>query len=148
MVTPKKRRLYLVLGGMSLLGLAVCLVIFAFQDNLVFFYSPTEIAKEQVSSDQRIRVGGLVEEGSVISEGDGLTTRFRITDLSQTLSITYTGILPSLFREGQGVIVQGYLQNSTNFVADEVLAKHDENYMPPEVAEALKKSGQWKEKAE
>jgi len=148
MVTPKKRRLYLVLGGMSSLGLAVCLVIFAFQDNLVFFYSPTEIAKEGVSSDQRIRVGGLVEEGSVISEGDGLTTRFRITDLSQTLSITYTGILPSLFREGQGVIVQGYLQNSTNFVADEVLAKHDENYMPPEVAEALKKSGQWKEKAE
>ena len=148
MVTPKKRRLYLVLGGMSSLGLAVCLVIFAFQDNLVFFYSPTEIAKERVSSDQRIRVGGLVEEGSVIFEGDGLTTRFRITDLSQTLSITYTGILPSLFREGQGVIVQGYLQNSTNFVADEVLAKHDENYMPPEVAEALKKSGQWKEKAE
>ena len=148
MVTPKKRRLYLLLGGMSSLGLAVCLVIFAFQDNLVFFYSPTEIAKERVSSDQRIRVGGLVEEGSVISEGDGLTTRFRITDLSQTLSITYTGILPSLFREGQGVIVQGYLQNSTNFVADEVLAKHDENYMPPEVAEALKKSGQWKEKAE
>ena len=148
MVTPKKRRLYLLLGGMSSLGLAVCLVIFAFQDNLVFFYSPTEISKERVSSDQRIRVGGLVEEGSVISEGDGLTTRFRITDLSQTLSITYTGILPSLFREGQGVIVQGYLQNSTNFVADEVLAKHDENYMPPEVAEALKKSGQWKEKAE
>ena len=148
MVTPRKRRLYLVLGGMSLLGLAVCLVIFAFQDNLVFFYSPTEIAKEQISSDQRIRVGGLVEEGSVISEGDGLTTRFRITDLSQTLSITYTGILPSLFREGQGVIVQGYLKNSTNFVADEVLAKHDENYMPPEVAEALKKSGQWKEQAE
>ena len=148
MVTPKKRRLYLVLGGMSSLGLAVCLIIFAFQDNLVFFYSPTEIAKERVSSDQRIRVGGLVEEGSVISEGDGLTTRFRITDLSQTLSITYTGILPSLFREGQGVIVQGYLQNSMNFVADEVLAKHDENYMPPEVAEALKKSGQWKEKAE
>ena len=133
---------------MSLLGLAVCLVIFAFQDNLVFFYSPTEIAKEQISSDQRIRVGGLVEEGSVVSEGDGLTTRFRITDLSQTLSITYTGILPSLFREGQGVIVQGYLKNSMNFVADEVLAKHDENYMPPEVAEALKKSGKWKEKAE
>ena len=148
MVTPKKRRLYLVLGGMSLLGLAVCLVIFAFQDNLVFFYSPTEIAKEEMSSDRRIRVGGLVEEGSVISEGDGLTTRFRITDLSQTLSITYTGILPSLFREGQGVIVQGYLQDSMNFVADEVLAKHDENYMPPEVAEALKKSGQWKEQAE
>ena len=148
MVTPRKRRLYLVLGGMSLLGLAACLVIFAFQDNLVFFYSPTEIAKEQISSDQRIRVGGLVEEGSVVSEGDGLTTRFRITDLSQTLSITYTGILPSLFREGQGVIVQGYLKNSMNFVADEVLAKHDENYMPPEVAEALKKSGKWKEKAE
>ena len=84
----------------------------------------------------------------MISEGDGLTTRFRITDLSQTLAITYTGILPSLFREGQGVIVQGYLKNSTNFVADEVLAKHDENYMPPEVAEALKKSGKWKEKAE
>ena len=81
----------------------------------------------------------------MISEGDGLTTRFRITDLSESIAVTYTGILPSLFREGQGVIVQGYLQIPTSFVADEVLAKHDENYMPPEVADALKKSGQWKE---
>ncbi len=148
MIKPKKRRLYFVLGGMSLLGAATCLIIFAFQDNLIFFYSPTDVAEQEILPDQRIRIGGLVEEGSVIAEEDGLTTRFRITDLSETLTVTYTGILPSLFREGQGVIVQGYLQNRTNFVADEVLAKHDENYMPPEVAEALKKSGQWKEKVE
>ena len=145
MMAPKRRRLYLVGGGMTLLGLAVCLVIFAFQDNLVFFYSPSEISKQPLATEQRIRLGGLVQEGSVVSEGDGLTIRFRITDLSESIAVTYTGILPSLFREGQGVIVQGYLQSPKNFVADEVLAKHDENYMPPEVAEALKKSGQWKE---
>ena len=145
MMAPKRRRLYLVGGGMTSLGLAVCLVIFAFQDNLVFFYSPSELAVQPLAAEQRIRLGGLVQEGSVVSEGDGLTTRFRITDLSESIAVTYTGILPSLFREGQGVIVQGYLQSPENFVADEVLAKHDENYMPPEVAEALKKSGQWKE---
>ena len=145
MMAPKRRRLYLVGGGMTLLGLAVCLVIFAFQDNLVFFYSPSEISKQPLATEQRIRLGGLVQEGSVVSEGDGLTIRFRITDLSESIAVTYTGILPSLFREGQGVIVQGYLQGPKSFVADEVLAKHDENYMPPEVAEALKKSGQWKE---
>ena len=145
---PKKRRLYLVLGGMSLIGAATCLVIFAFQDNLIFFYSPTDIAEQEILPEQRIRVGGLVEEGSVSAEEDGLTTRFRITDLSKTLTVSYTGILPSLFREGQGVIVQGYLQTRTDFVADEVLAKHDENYMPPEVADALKRSGQWKERVE
>ena len=145
MMAPKRRRLYLVGGGMTSLGLAVCLVIFAFQDNLVFFYSPSELAKQPLAVEQRIRVGGLVQEGSVVSEGDGLTTRFRITDLSESIAVTYTGILPSLFREGQGVIVQDHLQSPESFVADEVLAKHDENYMPPEVAEALKQSGQWKE---
>ena len=145
MLAPKRRRLYLVGGGMTSLGLAVCLVIFAFQDNLVFFYSPSELAKQPLAAEQRIRVGGLVQEGSVVSEGDGLTTRFRITDLSESIAVTYTGILPSLFREGQGVIVQGYLQSPESFVEDEVLAKHDENYMPPEVAAALKQSGQWKE---
>ena len=148
MMKPKKRRLYLVLGGMLLLGAATCLVIFAFQDNLIFFYSPTDIAEQEVLPEQRIRVGGLVEEGSVIADEDGLTTSFRITDLSKTLTVTYTGILPSLFLEGQGVIVQGYLHNRSDFVADEVLAKHDENYMPPEVADALKKAGQWKEQVE
>ena len=145
MMAPKRRRLYLVGGGMTSLGLAVCLVIFAFQDNLVFFYSPSELAKQPLAVEQRIRVGGLVQEGSVVSEGAGLTTRFRITALSESIAVTYTGILPSLFREGQGVIVQGHLQSPESFVADEVLAKHDENYMPPEVAEALKQSGQWKE---
>ena len=145
MMAPKRRRLYLVGGGMTSLGLAVCLVIFAFQDNLVFFYSPSEISKQPLATEQRIRLGGLVQEGSVVSEGDGLTIRFRITDLSESIAVTYTGILPSLFREGQGVIVQGYLQSPESSVADEVLAKHDENYMPPEVAAALKQSGQWKE---
>ena len=146
MMAPKRRRLYLVGGGMTSLGLAVCLVIFAFQDNLVFFYSPSEISKQPLATEQRIRLGGRGQEGRVVSEGDGLTIRFRITDLSESIAVTYTGILPSLFREGQGVIGQGYLQSPESFVADEVLAKHDENYMPPEVAEALKQSGQWKER--
>ena len=143
-MTRKKRRLYTLIGAMVLLSAATALVIGAFRDNLVFFFSPTEVAEKGIEAGQRIRMGGLVEEDSIIRDADGLTVHFRVTDLSHTIMVTYRGILPSLFREGQGVIVQGRLDQPTHFIADEVMAKHDENYMPPEVAEALKKSGQWK----
>ena len=143
-MTRKKRRLYTLIGAMVLLSAATALVIGAFRDNLVFFFSPTEVAEKGIEVGQRIRMGGLVEEDSVIRDADGLTVHFRLTDLSHTIMVTYRGILPSLFREGQGVIVQGQLDAPTHFIADEVMAKHDEHYMPPEVAEALKKSGQWK----
>ena len=143
-MTRKKRRLYVFLGAMVFLSAATALVIGAFRDNLVFFFSPTEISEKSVEPGQRVRMGGLVEEGSVARDTDGLTVHFRVTDLDHTIGVTYRGILPSLFREGQGIIVQGTLDGSERFIADEVMAKHDENYMPPEVAEALKKSGNWK----
>ena len=143
-MTRKKRRLYVLLVAAVLLGGATALVIGAFRGNLVFFFSPTEIVEKNVEPGQRIRVGGLVEEDSVVHDSDGLTVHFRVTDLSHTVMVTYRGILPSLFREGQGVVIQGRLDETSRFIADEVMAKHDENYMPPEVAEALKKSGQWK----
>ena len=143
-MTRKKRRLYVLLVAAVLLGGATALVIGAFRGNLVFFFSPTEIVEKNIEPGQRIRVGGLVEEDSVVHDSDGLTVHFRVTDLSHAVMVTYRGILPSLFREGQGVVVQGRLDETAHFIADEVMAKHDENYMPPEVAEALKKSGQWK----
>lgn len=139
---PKRRRLTFVLIGMGLLGAAAALVLMAFRDNIVFFYSPTEVHAKAPSSEQRVRVGGLIEEGSVEKSDGGKTVHFKITDLSETVPVTFTGILPDLFREGQGVVAEGRLQNGT-LRADGVLAKHDEKYMPPEVAEALKKSGKW-----
>ena len=143
-MTRKRRRLYVVIGAMVLLSAATALVIGAFRDNLVFFFSPTELLENSIKVGQRIRIGGLVEDGSFVRDEDGLTVHFSITDLNQNVRVSYRGILPSLFREGQGVIVQGRLENSDHFIADEVMAKHDENYMPPEVADALKKSGKWK----
>ena len=142
-MTRKRRRLYVVIGAMVLLSAATALVIGAFRDNLVFFFSPTELLENSIKVGQRIRIGGLVEDGSFVRDEDGLTVHFSITDLNQNVRVSYRGILPSLFREGQGVIVQGRLENSDHFIADEVMAKHDENYMPPEVADALKKSGKW-----
>jgi len=147
-MTRKRRRLYVVIGAMVLLSAATALVIGAFRDNLVFFFSPTELVENSIAVGQRIRIGGLVEDGSFVRDEDGLTVHFSITDLNQNIRVSYRGILPSLFREGQGVIVQGRLENSDHFIADEVMAKHDENYMPPEVADALKKSGKWKGKPE
>ncbi len=143
-MTRKRRRLIVVLAGMGALGIAATLVLNAFEDSLVFFYSPTDVAERGIAPEARIRLGGLVEEESVTREADGLTTTFRITDLSHVVPVSYTGILPDLFREGQGVVAEGRLGTNGVFVASEVLAKHDETYMPPEVAEALKKSGQWK----
>ena len=138
----KHRRLSIVLLALLALGGAVALVMAAFEENIVFFFSPTEIAEKQITADQRLRVGGLVEEGSVGKAEDGVTVQFAVTDTVNRVPVAYRGILPDLFREGQGVVIEGHLINGV-FKADNVLAKHDENYMPPEVAEALKKSGTW-----
>ncbi len=138
----KNRRLMFVSLGLATLGLAAALILLAFDDNLVFFFSPTELAAREFTAEQRLRVGGLVEEGSVVHDADGLTVRFNITDLSKVVAVTYKGVLPDLFDEGQGVVAEGHMLGKL-FRADEILAKHDENYMPREVADALKASGQW-----
>jgi cytochrome c-type biogenesis protein CcmE len=138
---PKHKRLTFVVIAVGLLGAAVALVLVAFEENIVFFFSPTEVLERKPPPEQRVRIGGLVEEGSVERPG-GAQVTFRVTDLANTVPVVYVGLLPDLFREGQGVVVEGYVENGV-LRAQEVLAKHDENYMPPEVAEALKKSGQW-----
>jgi cytochrome c-type biogenesis protein CcmE len=145
----KRRRLYAVLCGAIMLAVAATLVLTAFEDSIVFFYSPSDLAEKQASADpikpgQLVRVGGLVEEDSVKKGPDGVTNLFVVTDLQSTLKVAYKGILPDLFREGQGVVSSGALNPEGLFVATEVLAKHDETYMPPEVADALKRAGEWK----
>lgn len=142
--TRKRRRLYAVLAGVTMLGIAVALVLTALRDSVVFFYSPSDLAEKKLAADQRIRIGGLVAEGSVAKSADGLTTRFTVTDMKAEVAVSYKGVLPDLFREGQGVVVEGKLQPGGAMLASEVLAKHDEKYMPPEVADALKRAGQWK----
>ena len=139
----KHWRLVFLGSGLGALGLAAGLVLTALDDTLVFFHDPSTIKERQFSPEQRLRLGGLVEENSVVRADDGLTVRFTITDLAHTVPVTHRGILPDLFREGQGVVAEGYLKGGV-FEADEVLAKHDENYMPREVADALRKSGNWK----
>jgi cytochrome c-type biogenesis protein CcmE len=143
-MTRKQKRLTTVIAGLLLLGAAAALVLTALKENLVYFKSPTEILAEPPTNSRSIRLGGLVEEGSLERQADGVTMLFAITDLSNSVPVTYKGILPDLFREGQGVITQGKLGPDGVFLADEVLAKHDETYMPPEVAEALRESGQWR----
>ena len=140
---PKRRRLYYVLVGMATLGVAAALVLTAFQDNLVFFNSPTDVYERNIQPDTRFRLGGLVVEDSIRRQSDGLTTVFEVTDLIRTVQVSYTGILPSLFREGQGVVTDGSLDARGVFIASQVLAKHDETYLPREVVESLKKSGKW-----
>ena len=142
-MTRKRRRLAFVAAGMVALAGAAALVLTAFEDNLVFFYSPSDLAEMTPPEGRRFRIGGLVEEGSVKRLDDGLTVEFVVTDLVASLAVSYRGPLPDLFREGQGVIAEGVLAADGHFEADGVLAKHDETYMPTEVAEALKKSGQW-----
>jgi len=142
-MTRKRRRLYFVMLGLLGLGTGAALMLTAFQDNIVFFFSPSEVAARHVAPDQRFRVGGLVEAGSIIKNGEDVS--FVVTDMSSTLKVKYHGLLPDLFREGQGVVAEGRMGPDGTFVAHEVLAKHDENYMPREVADALKKSGRWQE---
>jgi len=144
-MTRKRRRLLMLLAGLIALGAATALVLAAFNDNLVFFYSPSELAEKAVAPERRIRIGGLVETDSLAKQVDGHAIAFRVTDGKTELRVVYDGILPDLFREGQGVVAEGRLGRDGVFVASNVLAKHDEKYMPPEVAEALKKSGRWQE---
>ena len=138
----KRKRFYLAVSGLALLGLASALVLSAFEENLVFFFSPSDLQDKEVAPGQRLRLGGLVESGSVARATDGVGVSFRVTDGAASVRVTYYGILPDLFREGQGVVAEGTLVGVV-FEAREVLAKHDENYMPPEVADALKRAGQW-----
>ena len=134
---PRQKRLVIALGGVAAVGAVAALVLNAFESNLVFFYSPTQVAAQEAPKGRTFRVGGLVQEGSV--KRDGTNVSFVITDTAQTVPVRYQGILPDLFKEGKGVVAQGQLQGGV-FVAREVLAKHDENYMPPEAAEALEKA--------
>jgi cytochrome c-type biogenesis protein CcmE len=130
-----------IVGGVAALGVATALVLNAFQSNMVFFFTPTQVASHEAPQNRAFRIGGLVEAGSVARDKDALTVRFLVTDTAKTIPVTYTGILPDLFREGKGVVAQGRLQSDGVFHATEVLAKHDENYMPPEAADALKRAG-------
>ena len=138
---PRTRRALWIVSGLAGLGVATALVLNAFQSNLVFFFTPTQVASNEAPKDRSFRVGGLVEEGSVSRGNDGLTVRFKVTDTAKTIPVTYTGILPDLFKEGKGVVAQGRLGPDGVFHASEVLAKHDENYMPPEAAHALEQAG-------
>ena len=140
-MTARQRRALWVLGGLAALGIATALVLNAFQSNLVFFFSPTQVAAKEAPVGRSFRVGGLVEVGSVKRAADGLTVQFVVTDNVHTVPVRYTGLLPDLFREGKGVVAQGRLGSDGQFSADQVLAKHDEEYMPPEAAEALHKAG-------
>lgn len=142
-MTRKQKRLAVIAGGMGFILTAVLLVMFAFGQSIAYFYMPSDIATKGVGPDTRIRLGGLVAEGSVV-RSEGSTVRFSVTDGNGTVPVTYTGILPDLFREGQGVVTEGmFAAGSQVFVADTVLAKHDENYMPKEVADRLKQDGVW-----
>ena len=143
-MTPKRKRLGMLVGSLAVLGAAAALVLTALNDNLVFFYSPTQVAEKHVAPERRFRLGGLVERGSVKKNGQEI--RFVVTDTVKTVPVVYRGLLPDLFREGQGVVAEGSLGPDGVFVAREVLAKHDENYMPPEVAKAIKDAGQWRER--
>jgi cytochrome c-type biogenesis protein CcmE len=138
MTPTRKKRLYLVLFIVIGIGAATALAINAFNENLMFFYAPTEVVAGEAPADHPFRIGGLVMKGSVRRLSDGLTVQFDLTDNQETVTVEYTGILPDLFREGQGIVARGRLRQDGMFVADEVLAKHDAKYMPPEVADSLK----------
>jgi cytochrome c-type biogenesis protein CcmE len=146
-MTRKQRRLVLIGCSLGVLGLAAALVLSALKDSIVFFNSPTDVVEKHIAPGTRIRLGGLVKMGSV-QRGDNLAVRFEVTDGKSAIAVNYQGILPDLFREGQGVITEGTLEPGGAFKADSVLAKHDEKYMPKEVADALKKSGHWKDEYE
>ena len=141
-MTRKAKRLTLIFGALAVLGLAAGLIMFALRDNIVFFYTPTQLAEKHPGPGARLRIGGLVKQGSLV-KGESRDVSFVITDNDKELAATYTGLLPDLFREGQGVVADGVLGSDGKFRADSVLAKHDERYMPRDVAEALKKQGVW-----
>ena len=138
MIKPRHRRAALIVAGVAVLGIATALILSAFRQNLVFFYTPSDVATNKVPANQTFRIGGLVENGSVHREGVRVT--FRVTDTAQTITVAYDGILPDLFREGKGVVAQGRMDGGGVFRASQVLAKHDENYMPPDAAHALEQA--------
>jgi cytochrome c-type biogenesis protein CcmE len=142
-MTRRQRRAVLIAVGVGILSVGVLLVLFALRDTIVFFHTPKEVAEKQIPAGKRIRLGGLVANGS-LKRGDGTAVEFTITDTAKSIPVRYVGILPDLFREGQGVVAEGKLDAGGRFLADTVLAKHDETYMPPEVAKALKEQGVWK----
>ena len=137
---PRHRRFAWIAAGLAAIGIAIALVLSAFQSNLVFFFSPTQVVAHEAPQGRAFRIGGLVEAGSLVREADSLTVRFRVTDTARTIDVVYTGLLPDLFKEGKGVVAQGTLQPDGTFRATEVLAKHDENYMPPEAKAALEQA--------
>ena len=141
-MTRKQTRTAVILASLAILGLAAGLILYAIRDTIVFFYTPSEVAEKAVPPGTRLRLGGLVEKGS-FKPAEGTVYSFRITDMAQTLTVNFKGQLPDLFREGQGVVAEGVLQADGSFVADTVLAKHDENYMPKDVADRLKEQGLW-----
>jgi len=143
-MTRKQRRLTIIGGSLAVLAVAAALVLNAMRDSIVFFSTPSMVAEKHVQAGKRFRLGGLVQPGSLV-RGDNLSITFQVSDTSASLPVTYKGILPDLFREGQGVVAEGALDTSGVFRADTVLAKHDENYMPKDVADALKKQGHWKD---
>ena len=136
----RHKKLIMIAVVVAALGVVAALVLNAFRSNLVFFFSPTQVSKGEAPRDRAFRVGGLVEKGSLSREQDGVTAHFRVTDTAQTLAVTYKGVLPDLFKEGKGVVAEGRLNDSGVFIAEQVLAKHDENYMPPEAASALEQA--------
>lgn len=137
---PRSRRALAIGAGLAALGVAAALVLNAFRSNLVFFYSPSQIAANEAPQGRAFRIGGLVEDGSLKRDPGSLTVNFVVTDMAQRVAVRYSGLLPDLFKEGKGVVAQGKLGSDGVFVADQVLAKHDENYMPPEAADALEKA--------
>jgi len=143
-MTRKQRRLVMIGSGLGVIALAAALVLSALRDSIVFFNSPTDVVEKHVAPGSRIRIGGLVKQGSVV-RGENLAVRFEVTDGNREIAVTYQGILPDLFREGQGIVAEGVLDQSGTFKADSVLAKHDEKYIPKDVADALKKQGHWKD---
>ena len=134
---PRTRRFAWIAAGLAALGIAAALVLNAFQSNLVFFFTPSQVAAKEAPQGRAFRIGGMVETGSLVREPNTLTVRFRVTDTAQTIPVTYTGMLPDLFKEGKGVVAQGSVGPDGVFHATEVLAKHDENYMPPEAKAAI-----------
>jgi cytochrome c-type biogenesis protein CcmE len=140
MMKPRQKRLALILGGLAVLGVATALVLSAFRENLVFFYSPSQVVNHEAPQNKAFRIGGLVEVGSLKRQADGVTVTFNVTDTAKVIPVAYKGILPDLFKEGKGVVAQGKLGSDGVFTAHEVLAKHDENYMPPEASHALEQA--------
>ena len=146
-MTPRQKRMTFVVALIAGVAIAIGLALQAFNENLLYFFSPSQVKAGEAPKDHSFRIGGLVVDGSVIRDADSLKITFDLTDSAETVTVQYEGILPDLFREGQGIVATGKLQGET-FMADQVLAKHDENYMPPEVADSLKEAGMWQHMGE